>query len=257
MLGIRSKRVVVAALSIAGASLAASRAGATVLFADQFSYLDGSLTTGSGGVWGTHSGTAGQVDVASGKVNQTEAESEDVNASLGTTVTSGLLYAGVDFNFSALPSGTGTYFTHFKDSTTSGFRGRVFATTTGAAAGSYRIGIANTTAVPVVIPVDLTLGTTHRLVDVVDTATGIATLYLDSDTETGGTVATDAATALGISTYAFRQSLSSGNGMGTLTVDRLTVASTYVEAASGAVPEPSMLGLAGIAMFLGARRRRG
>jgi hypothetical protein len=241
--------------SVVGAALLAGGANAAVLLSDSFSYADGSLTAVSSGKWANHSGTAGQVDVASGKVNLTEAESEDVNAQLsGGPFTTGLLYAGLDFNFSALPSGTGTYFAHFKDATTSGFRARVFATTTGAAAGLYRIGITNAASTsPVVIPVDLSLGTTHRLIESYDAAAATSTLYLDSTTETGGTAAADSTTTLPITSYALRQSLSSGVGMGTLTVDNLAVATTFAEV----VPEPGSIALVGLAAsFWSSRRRR-
>src|SRR4051812_36065525 len=102
----RSRKPVrrVLAAGILGAMLSSGSAGAAVLFADQFTYTDGSLTSVSSGKWANHSGTAGQVDVASGQVNLTETESEDVNAQLtGGAVSTGVLYAGLDFNLSTLP----------------------------------------------------------------------------------------------------------------------------------------------------------
>ena len=135
-------------------------ASATTLFSDDFnSYADGSLVTVSGGVWANHSGTLGQVDVFSRGVNLTENESEDVNALIsGGPYSSGVLYYGLTVNFSALPSfAAGGYFAHFKDATT-GFRARLFVTTTGAAPGTYRLGINNgSTPVSVIFPTDLTL----------------------------------------------------------------------------------------------------
>src|SRR5437667_39099 len=102
-------------------------AAAALLFSDDFnSYADGPLITVSGGIWATHSGTAGQVDVQSQEVNLTAAESEDVNAVItGGPYTSGLLYFGLTVNFSILPAGAGGYFAHFKDATASGFRARL------------------------------------------------------------------------------------------------------------------------------------
>ncbi len=86
---------------------------AIVLLQDDFSYADGSLVANSGGNWTTTSGTAGQVDVAGGVLNLTQAESEDVNRTFASQA-SGSLFAGVNVNFSGLPSGTGGYFMHFR-----------------------------------------------------------------------------------------------------------------------------------------------
>ena len=119
---------------------------AGVILSDTFSYPDGPLVTVSGGKWSTHSGSPAQVDVAGGMIHLTQAESEDVNASLDGQPygpSSGVnLYARFVVNFSSLPSGDGTYFAHFKDNTATGFRCKVFATTNGAAPGSFRLGIA-------------------------------------------------------------------------------------------------------------------
>jgi hypothetical protein len=243
-----------AARSVATASLLiGSYASAAPILTDTFSYADGPIVA-PGSPWASHSGTAGQVDVASGVVNVSQAESEDVNTPF-SAFTTGTVYAGLDFNLSVLPAGTGNYFAHFKDTAT-GFRGRVFATTTDAAAGSYRLAIADTTATFVTIPVDLALNTTHRFVVASDAATGRSTLYLDSATETGGTVATDTTSALaaGISGFALRQSTASGAGMGVLTADNLSVATTYAEAF--AVPEPTSMAAVGLGAIALLRRRR-
>ena len=48
---------------IAFLGLIGTKASATILFSDSFSYADGAITAVSGGVWTNHSGTANQVDV--------------------------------------------------------------------------------------------------------------------------------------------------------------------------------------------------
>src|SRR5437016_1258631 len=121
----RHLTVVVATLLVA---LFSVHLRAAVLFSDNFTYPDGPLVGAPGSTWASHSGTAGQVNVASNQVQLTQAESEDVNAMLaGNPYSMGTLYAGMDFNFSGLPGGTGGYFMHFKESGTSIFRARVFA----------------------------------------------------------------------------------------------------------------------------------
>src|SRR2546422_206383 len=82
------------------------RARSAVILDDSFDYADGPLTAVSGGIWTTHSGTVDQVDVASGKVNLSQNESEDVNAPLaGAPYDGPTLYASFLVNFAALPGG--------------------------------------------------------------------------------------------------------------------------------------------------------
>jgi hypothetical protein len=250
------KRVVAGAVLLA-AGVFAAQTKAAVVFSDTFTYPDGALVGAPGSLWANHSGTAGQVNVASNHVQLTETESEDVNAPLtGSPYATGTLYGGADFKFTALPSTAtvGGYFFHFKDAGTSNFRGRVFASTAGAAPGFYRIGITNGGNTPVMIPTDLALGDSHHFVMAYDTVAAVATLYLDSPTETGGTVGTDVTTAVGITTVAMRQSLSTGNGMGQLDIDNVVVGTSYSEALS--IPEPATLGLAAFGLLALSRRRR-
>lgn len=242
-----------------------SNTHATLVFSESFSYADGSLVANSGGTWANTSGTAGQMDVASGVVNVTQAEAEDTNRPFSSSATK--LYTGLTFSFSALPTGgTGNYFFHFLNTATS-FRGKVFATTTGAAAGTLRIGVTNAANTGfVAIPTDIALGTTHRLVLSLDSSgTNVSSsLFLDSATETGGATATDggaAALSVPITAVGLRQSTSSGLGMGVLTADNLSVATTYAEAfTDAAIPEASgflFVGLAAVLMGCGRKFYRG
>src|SRR5712671_2346634 len=156
----------VIAVALSATLLTSSHAG--VILSDSFSYTDGPLVTVSNARWNTHSGSAGQVEVAGARITLTQAESEDVNASLEGQPygpSSGAnLHARFVVNFSALPSGDGTYFAHFKDNTATGFRCRVFATTNAAASGSFRLGIAAAANTPTTLPADLSLNTDYTAV---------------------------------------------------------------------------------------------
>ena len=114
----------------------------TVTVMDEgFDYdASGAIINVSDGLWAKHSGTAGQMQVGSGVVTVTDGNSEDVNAPLIDSPyhkdNASAVYASFTLNFSALPTTANVYFAHFKDATTSGFYGRIYATTTGAADGS-------------------------------------------------------------------------------------------------------------------------
>jgi hypothetical protein len=213
---------------------------AAVILADNFDYADGPLVSVSEGKWTGHSGTAEQAAVVSGSLKLSQSLSEDVNALLAGEPygieQAEAIYARFTATFTALPSGaTGTYFAHFKDSTaTAGFRGRVFATTNGAAPGSFRLGIAAAANTPTdLFPVDLSLHTTHRVICRLAMSDNTATLWVDPRSESDvSATSTDSATQKAISAFAFRQSLSSGAGMGELTVDDLVVATTFEEVAA-------------------------
>jgi hypothetical protein len=210
---------------------------AAVILSEDFNYPDGPLVTVSEGRWKTHSGTGEQAAVVSGCLKLSQSLSEDVSALLDGepygVEQAEALYVGFLASFSALPSGAnGTYFAHFKDaSATAGFRGRIFATTNSASAGALRLGVAaaanNATDL---LPVDLQLNTAYRVVCRMALSDNATTLWLNPASESDPSVtSTDMAVAKAITSFALRQSLSSGAGMGELAVDELVVATTFEE----------------------------
>lgn len=239
------KKTLLTLIALAGA---ASLAQATPILNEPFDYPDGSLTTVSGGVWTNHSGTAGQVDVASGKVNLSQTESEDVSTGLPSGPYSGenVLFASFVVSFSTLPAGTGGYFWHYRDTGTMNFRARVFAVPSG---NAYRVGIANGGNTPVVIPSDLDLNTDVKLVVRIINSTN-STLWINPTSESSSANradATDNTTAIPLHSVCLRQSLSSGNGMGVLTLDNLLIGTTFADVQTIGGP-PSISGLVDVRM---------
>lgn len=219
---------------------------ASVLLSEEFAYTDGPITTNSGGRWNTHSGTAGQADATAGKLNLTEKESEDINSAIGggpyDPASGVVLYARFKATFTTLPSGAGTYFAHLKDAA-SGFRARIFASATGAAKGSLRLGIAATTTAASYLPTDLAQGSPHTIVIRHDVKAGTSTLWVDPTSASDlNAVTTDATSGIPVLAFGFRQSLSSGAGMGVVAVDDLVVATTFEEALAGhpVAPPPAL-----------------
>lgn len=214
------------------------------LLIEDFGYANGSIVGASGSPWVTTSGTVGQVDIASGLMNITGAESEDVAAPFSSTVTSGVITATFDVNFSALPTTGGAYFAHFVSTgVTPNFTGRVWsARPTGTAVGAYRLGVSNSTNTATFITVDLATATTYTLTLTLNLATDVATLAINSGlTLLGSASGADATVNVDINRFGFRQA----SGEGNLQVDNLSI-----------VPEPSGAAILGSIGVLGLLRRR-
>jgi endonuclease/exonuclease/phosphatase family metal-dependent hydrolase len=207
--------------------------GELLLF-EPFDYDDGPLVTVSGGLWITHSGIAGQVDVISGRADLRVPQTEDVSVLIPGqpyAATSPLsLFASFTVNFSALPSAGGRFFAHFKNSGT-GFRARVFALTSGAAPGHFRIGIANSAMQPTTTnATDLALNVEQRVYLRYDINTATTTLWVNPETESSPTVVApiDGAAQI-ITAFALRQD----SGIGVLTVDDLRIGTTFADVYDG------------------------
>lgn len=202
----------------------------------------GALINVSSGFWKTHSGTAAQMQVGSGVVTVTENNGEDVNAPLfGQPYSSSsrqVLYSSFTLNYSSLPSDTGAYFAHFKDATTGGFYGRIFATTHNAAPGFYRLGIGNvavgnTTAQ---IEQDLSPGVNYTVVTRLVLSNGVSTIWINpTDESSPGMTDTNKVNAPSpITSYALREAM----GEGTLTIDNLKVALNFASVIADVIDVP-------------------
>jgi len=200
-----------------------------ILLADAFSYADGSLVTNSSFLYTNISGTNGDMLVAGAKLSLTFRRSEDVAAPLTNApyapAGNAVLYAGMTVNLSELPSSG--YFAYFKDAAST-FRGKLFATTSNAAPGSFRFSVMNTgstlASTNPVFDQDIALNTSHRLVLRYEVGTGLSTLWVDPTAESDPSIAAnDFQGPTTISTFSFRQ----GSGIGTMTVDDLIVGTTF------------------------------
>ncbi|MEO6034963.1 MAG: PEP-CTERM sorting domain-containing protein [Verrucomicrobiota bacterium] len=270
-------------LSILLVAAASSGLRAQVYLSDTFSYSNGDLTNVSSLKWTSHSGTT-PLNVVNGQafIQQADATTgrQDDNSLLmlsGSPVTfipdgnannnDNFLYSSYDVNFSALPSSTlGSYFGHFKTDGASQFYARVGANTAGAAAGTFRLVIANgnwsTTTPPVSFAQDLSLGITYTVVSRFNLDTKISTLWVNPVDETSASVsAADTFTFSGnLDSYALRQGTSTGTPTGApgdLTVDNLLIGRTFADVLP--IPEPStfaLLGIGGLAVLLRRRSHR-
>jgi hypothetical protein len=202
----------------------------------------GAIISVSDGFWQTHSGTSGQMQVGSGVVTVTDGNSEDVNAPLigqpYSATNKQVLYSSFTLNYSSLPTEGGTYFAHFKDATTSGFYGRVYASTLNAATGTYRLGIGNVTATNTTAQIaqDLVLNSNYTVVTRLVLTNGVSTVWINPTSESSPSMTdtTSVSTPSAITSYALRENA----GEGTMNVDNLKVALNFLSVLTNIVDVP-------------------
>ncbi len=232
-------------LGLAALLVSAALADAALLLNDPFSYPDGSLVTVSGGVWVHHSGSVnGEVTVASGRVLLSDANTEDVNASLAgqpypASGTTNVFYASFTVKFTSLPSSSGAYFAHFKDSS-SGFRARIWALTGGAGTGKFRLGISSTSGsvISAASSVDLNLNQDYTVVTRLVNSNSAATLWINPAAESDAGISTsESASTFTVTSYALRENA----GEGALNLDNLRVGTSFADVySSGSGQSPAI-----------------
>ena len=216
----------------AAAGLVSARS--EVVLEESFDYVDGSIVVLAADTWKNHSGGSEQTEVVDGQLELTQANSEDFHAKLvggpfkknsGAT-----MYASFDVEFTALPSGGGSYFAHFRDDGF-GYRARVIAQTTGAEGGAFRIGVASKgKASTAVVDNDLHLDTVYKVVIAMSLADASTTLWIDPDGDAaGGVTTTDNGSAVDVTGFAFRQA----KNIGAMLIDNLKVGTSLGDVTDG------------------------
>ena len=223
------KRLIIVA---ATASLVAAQA--EVVLDESFSYDDGPIVLQAADTCKNHSGTEEQTEMVDGRLNLSQAASEDINAMLprGPYKKSGggTMYASFDVEFTELPSGGGSYFAHFKDKGT-GYRGRIVAQAIGAEGGALRIGVTSKGKVSTaVFDSDLHLETVYKVVIALNLADARTTLWVDPDGGmAGGVTTTDNGSGVDVTGFAFRQASS----IGAMLIDNLKVGTSLSDVTDG------------------------
>ena len=205
-------------------------ASASIVLDEPFNYENGSLTTNSGGLWATHSGTIQQTQVDSGTLQLQANRTEDVNARLVggpfEATSNARLYARLRVNYSNLPGNPGEYFALFRD-LSGGFRARVYGSTSNTTPGMVRFGLANnsSSAANIVLhPTEFNLGEEQRIVVMYDVAASQSKLWVNPSSEADPSItATDNPSTNPIGTFAFRQN----TGLGNLTVDDVLIGLSF------------------------------
>ncbi|MGC3958752.1 MAG: hypothetical protein QM813_12675 [Verrucomicrobiota bacterium] len=234
-----------------------------VLLQDQFAYtsflLPNALYQATDSPWLTASGTAYELQSTNGWAYINPALSEDLGAPL--TNTSGtfpnftayassegvVFYSSFTLKATSLPKFAGDYFAHLKNSyngTT--FRAKVFTSTNGAAANSFRIGIANQANAGTYLPVDCSLNTDYLVVTRYNSAIGEATLWVNPTSEASASiVGADALQTTPIGGYGLRQTggTSTVGDTGDLQISNLVVSTSFP-----ALPVTAPINITGISV---------
>ena len=237
---------------------------ADLIWYEGFNYPDGNITNVSSGLWVCPGGNNGngtdmlcsahslQVSTTSSTVaSRSSDDYRFLSVTNGSTFTNHVqvLYASFTVICTNLPNGAGSYFGGFYGTagTGGGYFGRLQAFTNGTVLPkTWRLGVTDnnlsTNKADGGFPVDLALNTPYQVVEELDPITLIATtIWVNpiDPTDTGSSSTDRKYTAndpLGgaattpVTTYAFRQASSFGNGFWIIT--NLVTATTFAEAAT-------------------------
>jgi hypothetical protein len=204
-----------------------------VIFSEPFNYPDGSLYGATGSPWAhaSPSGTNfGQLQVISGEAQLSRSQAEDVAAPpTGAPFTSDMgvvFYTGFKVTFTDLPSNAGNYFLHLKDSDTgTTFRAKVFASTTNAAAGLFRLGVSSSANTPSPqFGRDLSLNQPYIVVTRYNSGTGQTRLWVNPTSPSSPSVdSTDNPLTAQIGSIGLRED----TGIGTNYVDNIVISTSF------------------------------
>ena len=216
-----------------------------ILLQDQFAYtsftIDNALYGATGSPWQsivpTLPNTSYEVQTTNGWAYLTATLAEDVAAPLTNSAgtfpvfsnyvsSAGVVfYSSFTLKVTDITLATGDYFAHLKNSYSgTTFRAKVFVNTNGAAAGSYRIGIANQASVGTYHSLNCSPNTDYLVVTRYNSYNGESTLWVNPAAESvGGVTATDALQTSTIGAYGLRQS----GGIGSLQISNLIVSTSF------------------------------
>ncbi|HUA39787.1 MAG TPA: PEP-CTERM sorting domain-containing protein [Candidatus Sulfopaludibacter sp.] len=268
------KRIFSTALSIGAVCLLSHGAHATLLFSEAFNYtagqtLGGQINPGNSTAWS--SGNAGMTIAAgdltyAGLADQGGNELQLANGSAGTIYntfanqTSGQVYYSFLFDPTAADSAN-NYFTAMNPGTSTPNGGSDAIDAYYYSSGKIELR-ANAQAATAGSGPVLTLNTTYLIVEMIDLTAKTASLWVDPDASTFGTLTPPTATATlsGITATAiddvgFKTQSSAG---GPYLIDNLLIGTTWADVTPAGVPEPSVLALAGLGIFglISSVRRR-
>jgi hypothetical protein len=240
------RKALLALLLMGLAGVFVSSASAAPFWIEQFAYNDGNLTTVSGGLWVTHSGTPPlDIQVLSQIAYGNMATFPDDNRSFPARTTTDKTYASFHVKIPAVVGTPSTnYFAHFMSSSTT-FRAKTFVTPCSA---TFTFGISNTANAPppAIWPTCLEYNTWYTVVIMHDAAALISKLWIDPASEASPSIqASDTVTAVALNAFGLRQSNTvypTGTTLWTWVVDDLIVGPTFADVIPNVAVESSTWG---------------
>ncbi|MEQ6125095.1 DUF5689 domain-containing protein [Pseudotenacibaculum sp. MALMAid0570] len=216
-----------------------------VILAEGFSYSDGNLVPNGG--WTNFSGTASEIQVASGQAVMSHGSGSREDASLTFATVAGDIYYAFNLSIDDLGSpvsgSDSEYFANFLEGT-SNYRARMDIVPP-SGAGDYSIGIAsNSSTAEATWGTDLTFGQSYRVVVKFDQVTGTAQLWVDPTVSTDTSISGSAIGAFTVDQFALRQSNSSSDE--TIRIDDLMVGQTFNDVLVFSVPTNPTISIGGI-----------
>ena len=207
---------------------------AAPLVVENFDYSDGPLVGAPASEWWTHSGTTGQVQIVGGRAFISQSSTEDISLNLPggpyLAATNIDLYTGLILHAKRLPTGTGEYLAHFKGAGTSGYAGKLFASTNGAAPGFFRLGIAETSNTGTYATNQLSINADYLVVLRYALSNANTTLWIEPASEGSPSIsATDSGTPGAVLCFGLRESAS----MGAYEIDLLRVGTNFSDVLPG------------------------
>ncbi len=181
----------------------------------------------------------------------------DSTDTLGNSnISGGVLYSSFTLNATVLPQSNGTYFAHFRNtgSGQSGVKARVFVTTNSAAAGKYRVGIAeNGYVVTAIVPKDLSLGTNYTVASRYNVSSGDSTVWVNPTDE--GDLSASEPYPDGGTSYIVSYGLANtyggavGDTVGVLYVDNLILGTAFTDVIPATAPTVTTAAATGVTAY--------
>ncbi len=244
--------------------VACSRAGATVFFAEPFSYDNGDLTAATGSAWVAHNSSTPTIQVADGMAVLAQPGGEDVNRPANASLPTGSTWyygAKLIVNDTRATPGTGSltnlYFMHFSDGGTINFRGRALVSP-GDSEANFKFGIVSSSSGTPPVPAakwatDLTFGTEYTIIvgytaadsDPADAPDGYSDLWVNpvnsgstkiSDTTSNSNVTSDLTSPM--SAWRFGSKAVAAGPVNIL-VDVVSIGDSFAEVLAALSPAPA------------------
>jgi len=207
-----------------------TQCNAETWISEDFSYANGPLTTQAASSWLHTSGSEQQILIDASRLLLTEKNSEDAVLEIpGGPIaieTELPLYVAFDLTVNARPSRNGNYFAHLRGSSSSTFRGRIFIIPGEDEENEqFELGVSSGGSAAndaIRYPDSFDTELPYRIIFKYTVSTTETQLWVNPTSEDSDSVTTiDTPSPRDIVGFAVRQSLSSGNGTGILTIDNL------------------------------------